>query len=310
MTTPVFLQTTEVWATLKRLHKKCKRRSIVAVPYVGPDAARQLPLREGDVLICALSLANSRAGNVCPAALVEYQDRGVRVFVRPRLHAKVFLFGQTAVVASANLSHSSEARLDECGMLVSDRKIVNGIKEWLLERMIDPLRASYLDRCEKAWRPPRKGVGSDGEPQRRVWLVSTEVADFPKEEDEVREAGLEAAKKEMTDEGGSYIETIRWTVGDKFAREVKQEDHLVEICDEDRHRLVCSHGRVLSSRRANRRGDVYVYVELPNRGGRWAWSEFRTAARKEGLKLPKNVVARPVPAKFADLVLRWTNVGG
>jgi hypothetical protein len=307
VTAPTFLDNDVLWPTLKRLCRKTKRRSIVAVPYVGQGAARRLPLRKGDVLICALSLTNARSGSVCPAELKKFQKKGVRLFVRPNLHAKVYLFGEGAVVSSANISFSSEERLDESGMLVRDRSTVKKIKEWLRERMIDPLRKNWLDRCAKAYRPPRPSVGGEQGDRRRVWLVGTEPADFPESEKSAWKAGFEQAKRRLIERDGSYVESIRWTRQDGFRREVATEDRVIEIVDEDGKTVVYPHGAVLNVRRP--KAALYVYIELPNRRQTIPWNEFRTASKLEGLRLPAKVTARAVPAAFADMLLRWTNLG-
>lgn len=308
MTPPAFIDNDDLWPMLKGLHKETKRRSIVAVPYVGRGAARRLPLRKGDVLICALSLANARAGNVCPAELRIFQKKGVRVFVRPHLHAKVYLFGESALISSANLSSSSETRLDECGVLVRGRKTIRGIKEWLRERMIDPLREHWLERCESAYRPPSKGA-SDRSESRRVWLIGTEPAEFPDEENAAWQEGLKAAKERMTRQERSYVDSIRWTAAGRFAREIAAEDHVVQIHDDDGDSVVYPHGTVLNVRRIRRSGAAYVYLELPSNHRMYRWADFRNESKRMGLKLPKAVVSRLVPAAFADRILRWTNLG-
>jgi hypothetical protein len=45
--------------------------------------------------------------NTCPAEIQRLQADGVQVFLHSRLHAKVMLCGNKAVVGSANLSQSS-----------------------------------------------------------------------------------------------------------------------------------------------------------------------------------------------------------
>jgi hypothetical protein len=122
--------------------------------------------------------------------------------------------------------------------------------------------------------------------------------------------GFKAAKTRMSGIDGSYVDSIRWTHDDRFGREVAKEDQVVEINDEDESSFVYPHGPVLNVRRLRASKTRYVYLELPDRHHTIAWSDFRAALRTEGLKLPKSVISRAVPSAFADIVLRWTNLGG
>jgi phosphatidylserine/phosphatidylglycerophosphate/cardiolipin synthase-like enzyme len=54
------------------------------------------------------SEAAVQAGQTCPASLSSMLKRGVQVFSREGLHAKVFVFGTTAYIGSANVSGNSE----------------------------------------------------------------------------------------------------------------------------------------------------------------------------------------------------------
>jgi len=66
---------------------------------------------------------------------------------------------------------------------------------------------------------------------------------------------------------------------------------------------------VLNVRRIRASRALYVYIELPSNGDRYRWPEFRREAARQGLKLPKAVGSRIVPASLSDRILRWTNVG-
>lgn len=306
MAPPTFLDNSQLWPTIKRLHSKTKRRSMVAVPYVGKGAFKQLPLRDRDVLICALSLTNARAGNVCPAELKIFLNHGVDVYVRTHLHAKVYLFGETAVVASSNLSTSSETRLDECGMLISDRRCVKRVKQWFRERLIDELRPEFLMRCAKVYRPPKGGSILEGGSSKPVWLAAVEAGRFPENENAARIAGEKKARKRIAG-NASALATVRWHGKDIFSQGAAREDRFIQIMDaKGDPPVVYPHGTILELRRTRGRSTMYVYLELPDtvKGVRWPVFRDNVAKKtKKRLKLPRNAVLRRIAPRFHDVVL-------
>src|SRR5271165_3110661 len=80
-----FLGNDDIWRELRAIsrHRKCPL--YVAVPYLGNAGGKLLYLKRGDVLIVALTLANSRNGSVCPSEIGRLQAKGVRVFLAPYL---------------------------------------------------------------------------------------------------------------------------------------------------------------------------------------------------------------------------------
>jgi len=134
-----FLGNDDIWRELRAIsrHRKCPL--YVAVPYLGNAGGKLLYLKRGDVLIVALTLANSRNGSVCPSEIGRLQAKGVRVFLAPYLHAKVMLCGRKAVVGSANLSQTSFAHLDEAAMLTTDTAVVKHIRAWFRQRTLEPV---------------------------------------------------------------------------------------------------------------------------------------------------------------------------
>jgi len=113
-----------IWPRLRQLARTGRRRAYVAVPFLGRGAARRLPLRRGDVLITKFDLAAVRAGLVNPREVVAFIKRGVEVHSVANLHAKVYVFGRTAFVGSANVSASSEDSLIEAGCQVTSLDVV------------------------------------------------------------------------------------------------------------------------------------------------------------------------------------------
>jgi hypothetical protein len=107
----------------------------VAVAYVGADAPTLLPLRRGDVLIVNASDNALRNHATSPEALAAYRATGVQVFSSTRLHAKLLLTRDQAVVGSANASanstHCDEAVVitDDAAVLADARAFIDGLDD-------------------------------------------------------------------------------------------------------------------------------------------------------------------------------------
>lgn len=146
-----FLSQEKLWPIIKKLARKCRSPKKIAVPYLGKGSVASLHFRKGDILICALTEANARNGVVCPEEIEKLQAKGVKVYIRENLHAKIYLLSRTAIVCSANLSDNSANYLGEAGAMTTDRTVTPGINQWFKERMGQPVRysrmAGALQRC-------------------------------------------------------------------------------------------------------------------------------------------------------------------
>lgn len=308
-----FLDHGSLWKALTRRAAGPRR---VASPYVGEGASKLLPWKKGDMLLCALSRLNARAGNVCPAEIEKLRKKGVKVFVQPDLHAKVMRIGDHAVVGSANLSNHSKDKLDEAGVILRDAANLAAIDAWFDARMVEPVTPGLLAECKKAYRKPKwpsggqaKGSGSD----RAVWIVTTQpYDDFPADEQGTASAAMREARKRRKRPTSHDIDQIRWP-GGKFAEQVKRGELVIQVWNR-RGQHVSPHGLVLSVKRTNnRRGETvaYVCIEYPRAylddpiekrvmtGGR-----LRAKCSKLGLKLPAGDIERPVRNNATKRVLR------
>lgn len=308
VSSPMFLSSSTLWPTIKKLSKAAKTRSYVAAPYLGCGSADLLPLGEGDVLICALTLANARSGVVSPADVEKLRGRGVEVYLRENLHAKIYLFGRTAIVCSANVSRTSESVLDEAGIMTSDGVVVRAVRDWFTSRMGEPVTPEWLKRCADAYRPPRGGLGAPrvtkGEQRvkRRVWLVRTAHLDeFPEFEKAEFQAGYQEARGRLARPRVYSVYTLRSPMRSRFEREAKTGDLIVEVENEGKRwrpsAAVYPHGKVLNKRvtRTRTGGRVaYFYIETPTEPRTVQWRELCEECKAAGLALPRSIVAREV----------------
>ena len=144
-----------LWSQLRRLAKTRRRRAWVAVPYLGPGAAKRLPLRAGDVIVTCCAESTARAGLVDPREIVAFINRGVEVHSVSNLHAKVYVFGRRAIVGSANVSATSEQYLIEAGCVLSSPKLVAECRDFVKRLRGEVVELEFARRLIPLWRPPK-----------------------------------------------------------------------------------------------------------------------------------------------------------
>ena len=192
----------QVWRKIRAAAKgKGPRR--VAVAYLGPGAHKRLPLRQGDTLIVDLSPEAVRAGSTSVAAARAYYRLKVRLYSFPRLHSKVFVLGDVAILGSANVSTSSEETLEEAAVLIDDRKLVTKLGSYIASLALHPVTPSYLRQCD-AWNKEtaaaraklrtlvRKNAARLSRP--RLWLFESEPYDGRTDAKHDREAQARVKK--------------------------------------------------------------------------------------------------------------------
>lgn len=299
----VFLSTPGLWARIAALARRNRGRNLVAVPYVSAGASKLLKLGRGDVLLSALTKANSRSGAVCPAELRKLSERGVHLYQQADLHAKVYLLGRTLIVCSANLSGPSRDRLDETGVLSTERSCVREARAWFRARLTQPVMPKWLKECERVYRPPRNPVGGRGSrngpdvPAMRVWLMHVSPIDPPDEEATTRKAGEAIARQRKT--RGTSLEWLRFTGRPRFLDRASDGDAIVQVWEEARGQglEVYPLARLLHHRmgRSGQKGRVvYLWIEVPSGCRTLTWSTFKKSCADQGLRLRAPVAVREV----------------
>ena len=134
-----------VWPVIKRQIKSTKKSQqiFVAIAYVGTNAAKIMPLRRGDVLVCNASDAAIKQGSTSARALETFFNRGVQIFNEPRLHGKVVIFPKRVFVGSANVSTRSRDVLYEAVVETTDPKTIGSSLKFV-HRLAQ--RISRIDR--------------------------------------------------------------------------------------------------------------------------------------------------------------------
>jgi phosphatidylserine/phosphatidylglycerophosphate/cardiolipin synthase-like enzyme len=95
-----------------------------------------------------MSPATVRAGATDPKEIEKFIIKGVRVFTRRSLHAKLVLADGSVKAGSANISRHSEHVLDEAAILTTEPAAIRRATEFIDRLCTEPVRPEYLKRCK------------------------------------------------------------------------------------------------------------------------------------------------------------------
>lgn len=265
-----------VWAQIKRTLKQSSGPCWVAVAYFGRGAARLLPLRSGSTLVVDASLAAVEAGVTHPKDLLSLQEKGVRICSVPRLHAKAYVFGRTAIVGSANASQNSVESLIETAIVTNHQETVNAARRFVEELAKNEVGPSELKRLQRHYRAPRFVPGGKKRKRRtktalqiqtdlpRIKVVHLSPMDLTDKDEAAAAAGANAAKKHSEHPRSWKNDYFVW----RGSCSMQSQDRMLMISREsDGRRLVDAIATVRHVRRyKSGRGDAaIVFFEHPPR---------------------------------------------
>lgn len=175
-----FLAGTNLLREIASLTRKSSPR-FTAVAYASRDASRLFPFKKGDVLIVDMSEEAVRSGNTDPHEIEALYKKGIRLYTRQFLHAKIFVFEHGAIVGSANLSRNSLGN-EEAAAWISDPSVCEAIKRTIREWAKEPITPEYIKHCKRIYKPPKGGRRRGrqaAQPEHRLWLCEVEEGDPP-----------------------------------------------------------------------------------------------------------------------------------
>lgn len=319
-----FLINEDIWATIPRIIKSSKHTDAV-VAYFGTDGSKLLPLKKGDRLVVDMSLSTVKAGATNPHEIEKLLKRGIQVFSRRNLHAKIIITDKQILAGSANVSKNSRDILDEAAILTDDTITLQRAKKFINRICTEPVLPEYLNECIKSYRPPRingKRIGIKGKSRRakhaKLRIVSLiDYGKFPEEEEEKFELGLKKAEKFLKDKRLSFIESFRWSSKPKMADELEQGDWIIQCVKHDDKsisvyppaQLILIDHYVRDKKTGKER---YVFhLESQKSGQEMNWSYFRKKLNtilSTNKKNPPTIAIRDI--NQADELLRlWTPKG-
>jgi len=298
-----------VWKRLKEVCADSRRAADVAVAYFGRGAADLLPLPEGSRLLVDASEEAVKSGQTHPDDLAAMVRRGVRVYSVANLHAKVFVFGGTALVGSANASRRSADTLIEAVVATTDREAVMTARQFVRKLCLAELGPEELSRLQSMYRPPKITGIRSGSPRSskpkvkpefpRMMLAQLEPRERPKGSESAEKSGRAVAKKHQERPRKYVLEDFWWSGQCPY----KPGDIVVKVMREAKgRRMVSPPGKVVYMRRWHGKTKAcdFVYLELPRRK-RMALDRL---ARRLGPGAKKRLLRRgQVSAHFAEGLL-------
>jgi len=129
-----FLVAREPWINITEAMNSSNSKFHCAVSYIGIKAPSILPLQAGDILVCDATEGTVASGATNPKALITYINRGVEVYSRRNLHAKVIVSSRTAWIGSANASTGSRDRLIEANIRLTENLVVRQARQFVLDQ--------------------------------------------------------------------------------------------------------------------------------------------------------------------------------
>lgn len=202
--------TENIWEIITSSVKQ-RTPNYVAVAYFGTDGANLLPLKKGDILVVDASEITVKNGGTDPKSLHILLDKGVRIFSKERLHAKVMVLGGTVFVGSANVSSNSKYVLHEAVIQTNDPKLVEECKQYILDLPKKELHEKELKYLTSIYSPPTSMAGKKkhrvANSQFRIYSLEIERMGYSKGIEKILKKGKEIAEEELgTDELLDIIE--------------------------------------------------------------------------------------------------------
>lgn len=289
----------ELWQRLEALSKKAKR-SYVAVAYLASGASKLLHLREDDVLVIDMGDASVKSGRTDPKEVSKYLRADVRVYSVENLHAKAFVFDNTVIVGSSNVSNHSKDGLVEAGIESTNAALRNTVIAWIESLALAPVTPKVAAEKAKIYKPPKWGTPTRGKSHKkkaslhldvgRLWIIDSQPAEFSENEDEILDEQAKTAKTFLTNKKKYVVETIRFPAKDRFAREARLGDLAIVLHNIGNTIDVYPPARVLYTRAYKADGvtRIGVHLECREHEDRFYWGQFRKAALAAGVKIGKH----------------------
>lgn len=189
----------DIWSAIRTEAKQYQGKSFVAVAYFGTGAAKRLPLKKGSILVVDSTDKAVKSGQTNPSELKKLQDKGVRIFSSPNLHAKVFVFGEVAFVGSTNVSENSEDVYSEASIRCEQVSVVSQARQFVRSLAINEIGPSRLEKLVKIYNSRKKSVAGAKKKKKQIgprfFIVRLTEGEEDEDDREEIDAGKELVKK-------------------------------------------------------------------------------------------------------------------
>lgn len=270
-----------------------------------------------------MSASTVRAGGTDPREIEKLMNRGVKVFTRRNLHAKLVIAGKSVISGSTNVSKRSGNLLDEAAIWTNEPAVLSRARNFIDRLCTEPVRSEYLAECKKLYKPPKLAAEQMGAKngERRVshaklWIVNLHEGWIPKGEAKRYEQGENKAAKLIRETDRCETDSFHWPnkpkmadqleVGDWFVQVIKHKDEKVRVYPPGRFLLLDGYIRAAGKER------WVFHLEVPKRGETMDWKQFRRRATSAfGANAPLTPRTRPIrDIRAADSILSlWTPAG-
>ncbi len=256
--------TSKIWDQLTHAAKKSKNTALVAVAYFGKGGASMLPLKKGSYLVVDASEPIVKAGLTCPAELLKLYQKGVKIYSCNSLHAKVFVFGNTLFIGSANVSGRSSFTLQEAVLTTKERNAVTQAKGFVQSLCKSELGPERIKQLEKIYRAPRvPGAGKNTNQSKSngpiFYLCRLKLMDWTEGYEEPLEEGRREVQR-MRKRQRHKVEEFQWS-----KTLFKKGDTVMQLVKEGTKELASPPGIVLNIKRWRNNTRAIVFIEVPNK---------------------------------------------
>lgn len=190
-----------------------------------------------------------KSGQTNPTEVARMIRRGVEVYNKPDLHAKVFAFRKRGFIGSTNVSNSSAFGLQEAVVEIKNKRLLASMRLFVRRLCRDLVTLHEALQMKAIYRPPQFGRGAprtefDRRDQklnaRRAFtpikVVQLQHVRFDKQEREAERQGKQSASKR--------VRSTRYFGVDYFLIEgscrFKLRDIVIQVTDEGRRKKMVS----------------------------------------------------------------------
>lgn len=264
----VKLITENIWDELTKAAKNSKIKSFVAVAYFGKGGAERLPLSKGSSLLVDASDNAVTNGITCPEELLKLYYKGVRIFSKENLHAKLFIIGKTLYVGSTNVSLNSEKCFKEAVLKTTDKSAIKDAKLFIQEHCNTPeLGDANLKRLMKIYKPSKnfkKEFSTKSKSEINLpafYVCNLDLVNYSNEEEKQSQIGKQEALQKIKNISRHKIDEFQWTK----SHQLKIDDIILQITNEGSRSYVSPPGQLIHMRNWSNgvNQKVFCYVEVP-----------------------------------------------
>lgn len=264
----VKLITENIWNELTKAAKNSKIKSFVAVAYFGKVGAERLPLSKGSTLLVDASEGAVSKGQSCPEELLKLYKKGVKIFSKEGLHAKLFIIGKTLYIGSTNVSDNSENYFIEAVLKTTDRDAVAEAKFFIQKYCSGlDLGEEQLLKLQKIYNPPKgfkastSGKNKSGTELPPFHVCHLELVNYSEEEEKQSQKGKKEAARKFQNNSRHISNEFLWTneLKGKFG------DTILQITEEEEKSYVSPPGTLYHLRKWGNgtKQKIFCYVEIP-----------------------------------------------